>query len=88
MTIWRIRNSRSKGQPSTRMSELSFPLKGEFIELYKLLKVTGLAESGGMAKLVIANSQVKVDGQIETRKGCKIRRGQRVEFSGGTILVE
>ncbi|MFZ5996990.1 MAG: RNA-binding S4 domain-containing protein [Nitrospirota bacterium] len=59
----------------------------EFIELDKLLKVTGLSESGGMAKAVIAEGRVKVDGAVELRKRCKIRKGQIVEFEGQRIVV-
>ena len=59
----------------------------EYIELNNLLKVTGLCESGGRAKLLVAEGLVKVDGQIELRKRCKIRRGQSVEFQGETIAV-
>ena len=70
------------------MEKISFTLTGEFIELFKLLKVTGLCESGGMAKLSISQSEVKVDGQVETRKACKIRKGQQVEFGGETIVVQ
>jgi ribosome-associated protein len=70
------------------MEEFSFALTAEFIELFKLLKVTGLCESGGMAKRAVAQSEVKVDGEIETRKACKIRKGQRVEFAGQVILVQ
>ncbi len=69
------------------MEEISFTLTGEFIELFKLLKATGLCESGGMAKAAVSQSEVKVDGKLETRKACKIRRGQRVEFCGETIVV-
>lgn len=70
------------------MDKISFTLTMEFIELFKLLKVTGLCESGGMAKCAVAQSEVKVDGQIETRKACKIRKGQQVEFGGEIIFVE
>lgn len=70
------------------MQEIPFTLTGEFIELFKLLKVTGLCESGGMAKCAVSQSAVKVDGQIELRKACKVRKGQRVEYSGETILVQ
>jgi ribosome-associated protein len=70
------------------MEEILFTLSTEFIELFKLLKVTGLCESGGMAKCAVSESAVKVDGQIELRKACKIRKGQRVEYGGGTILVQ
>lgn len=69
------------------MDEILFELKGDFIELSKLLKATGLCESGGEAKYVISQSLVRVDGQTETRKGCKIRSGSRVEYSGRTIFV-
>lgn len=70
------------------MEKIPFVLTAEFIELFKLLKVTGICESGGMAKHAIAQSEVKVDGQVETRKACKIRKGQQVEFGGETIVVK
>jgi ribosome-associated protein len=59
----------------------------EFIELNDLLKVTGLCSSGGEAKVLIAEGIVKVDGQVELRKRCKIRKGQTVEFQGQMIVV-
>lgn len=59
----------------------------ECIELHNLLKVMGLCESGGVAKAVIGEGRVKVDGAVELRKRCKIRTGQRVEFAGLQILV-
>jgi ribosome-associated protein len=70
------------------MDPISFVLTTEYIELFKLLKVTGLCESGGAAKFAISHSEVRVDGQVETRKACKIRRGQRVECGGETIVVQ
>ncbi len=70
------------------MEKIPFVLTTEFIELFKLLKVTGLCESGGMAKHAISQSEVKVDGKVEMRKACKIRRGQQVEFGGEIISVE
>lgn len=67
---------------------MTFALEGsEFIELNKLLKVSGLCDSGGMAKQVIAQGAVEVDGQVEMRVRCKIRRGQRVHLSGRLIEV-
>jgi ribosome-associated protein len=59
----------------------------EFIELHNLLKVTGLCGSGGMAKAVVAEGRVRVDGAVELRKRCKIRRGQTVEFERRQIVV-
>jgi ribosome-associated protein len=65
-----------------------FKLEGnEFIELNNLLKVMGLCPSGGMAKMLIAEGHVKVDGHLELRKRCKIRRGQIVEFKDRKIIV-
>jgi ribosome-associated protein len=61
---------------------MNIPIKGEYIELCKLLKVVNWVQSGGEGKEVVAQELVKVDGQIETRKRCKIRAGQTVEFNG------
>jgi ribosome-associated protein len=66
-----------------------FELEGrEFIELNHLLKVMGLCTSGGVAKALIAEGRVKVDGNVELRKRCKIRSGQVVEFQGYHIFVK
>ncbi|NCT82232.1 MAG: RNA-binding S4 domain-containing protein [Comamonadaceae bacterium] len=66
---------------------LELTLRGEFIELDKLLKATGLVESGGRARLFIAAGEVKVDGKVELRKTAKLRAGQVVEFGGQQIRV-
>ena len=47
---------------------ITFELKDEMIELHRLLKTTGLCDSGGMAKLLISEGLVQVDGQVELRK--------------------
>lgn len=66
----------------------TFELQGhEYIELNNLLKVTGLCGSGGIAKLLIADGLVTVDGLVELRKRCKIRQGQVVEYDGHKISV-
>jgi len=59
----------------------------DYIELCNLLKLTGITGSGGMAKMLIADGQVMVDGEVELRKRCKIRRGQIVECMEETIEV-
>jgi ribosome-associated protein len=69
------------------MSAKQFPLQGEYIELIQLLKVTGLCSTGGMAKMVVEDGLVKVDGAVELRKRCKIRQGQKVEFEGEVVEV-
>ncbi len=66
---------------------IDFTLRGEFITLDSLLKVCGLANSGGQAKLMVADGLVAVDGAVETRKTAKIRAGQVVEMDGVRIQV-
>jgi ribosome-associated protein len=65
-----------------------FSLAGHpYVELSNLLKYKGLCTSGGMAKGVIADGRVNVDGQVEFRKRCKILAGQVVDFEGVSITV-
>ncbi|MDH5632053.1 MAG: RNA-binding S4 domain-containing protein [Gammaproteobacteria bacterium] len=59
----------------------------EFIELNKLLKITGLCESGGEANHAIVDGEVTVDGRLERRKRCKIRSGQTVECRGQAVRI-
>ncbi|OHB24856.1 MAG: RNA-binding protein [Desulfuromonadaceae bacterium GWC2_58_13] len=65
-----------------------FDLQGhEFIELHNLLKCVGLCHSGGTAKMLIAEGLVRVDGDVELRKRCKVRKGQIIEFKGKKITL-
>lgn len=66
---------------------IDFDLRGTFITLDSLLKVTCIADSGGTAKAMIARGEVQVDGQQELRKTCKIRAGQVVSLGGVRIVV-
>lgn len=61
--------------------------KHPHVDLCDLLKLEGWVESGAMAKSVIADGDVMVDGTVETRKRCKIVAGQTVEFDGNRITV-
>ena len=69
------------------MRTLDLELRGDHITLDALLKATGLAPSGGIAKLMIADGLVQVDGREELRKTCKIRAGQTVALAGARIRV-
>ena len=69
------------------MQKLDFELRGEFITLDRLLKATGVAESGGRARVIITEGHVLVDGQEELRKTAKIRAGQVVSLEGVQIRV-
>ncbi|HSR02058.1 MAG TPA: RNA-binding S4 domain-containing protein [Methylophilaceae bacterium] len=66
---------------------VEFQLKGEYIALCDLLKIEGIAESGGQGKAMVAEGIVTVDGEIELRKTAKIRAGQIVECMGQQIKV-
>ena len=55
-------------------------LESEFVELYKILKFEGLADSGGNAKQAIADGRVSVNGEVETRKRKKIKAGDQIDF--------
>jgi ribosome-associated protein len=57
---------------------LDFALRGEHIALDALLKASGLASSGGAAKVLIAGGGVRVNGEAETRRGRKLRAGDEV----------
>lgn len=66
---------------------MEFKLRGEFIELCNLLKLVGLADSGGRGKAMVAEGLIMVDGAIETRKTAKIRAGQTVTCGEASIKV-
>jgi len=69
-------------------NDSDFSLEGhDYIELFKLLKITGICNSGGEAKLLIADKQVQVDGEIELRKRCKLRSGQVVNIHDASIRI-
>ena len=62
-------------------------LKGEFIELIKVLKYSGIAGTGGEAKMMVEAGEVMLNDQIEHRKRAKIRRGDKIELRGEVIKV-
>jgi ribosome-associated protein len=67
--------------------QLEFHLRGEFVELNQLLKLTGVCDSGGAGKALVAEGLVSVDGQVESRKTAKIRAGQVVDLGDVRIRV-
>jgi len=69
------------------MQQFKFNLSGEFIELNSLLKLTGVCDSGGAGKMLVAAGKVSVDGKVELRKTCKIRAGQLVSVGDVRIQV-
>ncbi|MEX1826742.1 RNA-binding S4 domain-containing protein [Luteibacter sp. CQ10] len=69
------------------MSLHEFPLEGDYVELNILLKLTGIAGSGGEGKHLVAEGLVKVDGMVELRKTFKVRAGHVVTIGDETIRV-
>ena len=66
---------------------MELELRGEYVALCDVLKLAGIADSGGQGKLMIANGEVTVDGKPESRKTAKIRAGQTVQCLGRTVRV-
>ena len=59
----------------------------EFIPLINLLKLKNIAQSGGHAKMMVEESEVKVNGEPELRKRRKLRPGDIIEVEGITIEI-
>ncbi len=62
-------------------------MQEEPIKLDQFLKMNGVVETGGQAKLLIQAGEVKVNGAIETRRGRKLMKGDRVSTMGETFRV-
>ena len=58
-------------------------ITSEFIKLDSLLKFAGIVETGGIGKEIILEERIKVNGEVCTMRGKKIRPGDRVSVSGG-----
>ena len=63
------------------------PISTEFIKLDSFLKFANVAESGGMAKTLIEEGQVRVNSEVCTQRGKKLRPGDKVELPGAALLV-
>ncbi len=64
-----------------------FVISDEYIELNKLLKASGLCDTGGQTKMVIEDELVTVEGATETRKRRKIKAGMIVKYNTHSIKV-
>ena len=69
------------------MQEEKIKISTEFIKLEALLKFAGVVETGGEAKLAIQEGDVKVNGQVCTMRGKKLRPGDRVELGDELALL-
>ncbi len=63
-------------------------IETDYIKLDQFLKYIGIAETGGEGKLIIKNEKVKVNGEIITKRGKKIKKGDNIEVLGvGEYIV-
>lgn len=69
------------------LSEVPIAITTEYIKLEALLKLANVVESGGMAKNMILNGDAKVNGEVCTMRGKKLRPGDKVELLGNTYVV-
>ena len=72
------------------MQRIDFDLGAghDFVELNQLLKLVGIADSGGQGKAIVASGAVTVDGAVELRKTAKIRAGQVVRIDDAEIRIQ
>ena len=71
--------------PTSRTAQYA---PGEVIDLQDYLKLAGLVDTGGEAKFLIQTGEVRLNGEIETRRRKKIVRGDRVGLDGNEHLVD
>lgn len=62
-------------------------IKEDFIRLDSAMKLGNLVVTGGHAKIVIQEGEVKVNGEVCTMRGKKLRKGDKVEFEGNGLLI-
>lgn len=67
---------------------ITFTLTDDYIELFKLMKVLDLVDSGAEAKQVVADGHVKRNDEVELRKRAKIIKGDKIQIADVTILVK
>lgn len=63
-------------------------IKEDFIKLDSAMKLANLVVTGGHAKIVIKEGEVKVNGEVCTMRGKKLRKGDYVEFEGNGFIIE
>lgn len=66
---------------------IEVPIRDESIRLGQLLKLAGVVEDGSMARMVIENGEVTVDGEVWSRRGKQVRPGMVVQYAGQSIRV-
>lgn len=68
--------------------EQEFTIEGPYIELIQLLKVLGIAQTGGHAKMIVDDELVLRNGELETRKRAKLVAGDVIKIDEITIVLK
>lgn len=68
--------------------EMVMKIDTDYIKLDSFLKAVNIVASGGEAKYVIAEGMVRVNGEVEMRRGRKLRPGDKVEMAGEVFVIE
>lgn len=66
---------------------MDFKVIGEYIKLDQLLKAANAVSSGGEAKIIISEGEIKVNGEVCTQRGKKIRKGDKVASLEGSFII-
>jgi ribosome-associated protein len=66
---------------------IEFKVEGDYIPMIQLLKAAHLVSTGGEAQIVVAEGEVKYNGEVDYRKRLKVKKGDLVEFRGTKIKV-
>ncbi|WP_195283138.1 RNA-binding S4 domain-containing protein [Harryflintia acetispora] len=69
------------------MQKIKVPIRTEYIKMDSLLKFAGVADTGGMAKEIIEQGEVTLDGETIVQRGKKVRPGMTVQV-GLDVLIE
>ncbi len=69
------------------MEYLKISIKEDFIRLDSAMKLADMVVTGGHAKMVIQDGEVKVNGEVCTMRGKKLRKGDKVEFEGNGFEI-
>ena len=70
------------------MEHKKISVKEDFIRLDSAMKLASLVSTGGHAKIVIQNGEVKVNGEVCTQRGKKLHSGDKVEFNSNGFVIE
>ena len=67
---------------------MEIEIRDEYIKLGQAMKLAGLVSSGIEAKVVIQDGEVKVNGEVDTRRGKKLYSGDNFEYKGELVTVK